>query len=214
MAVLLKRFLENTLLELYQNNPNIRYKVSQFLLDNNWFNIKINHDDFSISKPDALTLKERIVDFLTEENGFERLKGIFYNKFPETFNAFQKFIIESKIDEASQFYLQDFLAYHLTKDLFLYSDFEVENLMENATEVLTKTHGMKLTQFIKWLLEKGITKYRKSYEMTKRYTLEDKNGAYELDEYLELMYYLFNDDYIEKNDMYYQAAVSKDYVDT
>lgn len=214
MAVLLKRFLENILLELDQNNPNVRYKVSQFLLDNNWFNIKINHDDFSISKPDALTLKERIVDFLKEENGFERLKGIFYNKFPETFNAFQKFIIESKIDEASQFYLQDFLAYHLTKDLFLYSDFEVENLMENATEVLTKTHGMKLTQFIKWLLEKGITKYRKSYEMTKRYTLEDKNGAYELDEYLELMYYLFNDDYIEKNDMYYQAAVSKDYADT
>ena len=214
MAVLLKGFLENILLELDQNNPNIRYKVSQFLLDNNWFNIKINHDNFSISEIDALTLKERIVDFLTEESGLERLKEIFYNRFPETFNTFQKFIIESKLDEASQFYLQDFLAYHLTKDLFLYSDFEVENLMENATEVLTKTHGMKLTQFIKWLLEKGITKYRKSYEMTQRYTLEDKNGAYELDEYLELMYYLFNDDYIKKNDMYYQAAESKDYADT
>ncbi|MBZ4283814.1 hypothetical protein LAJ55_13470, partial [Streptococcus pneumoniae] len=91
----------------------------------------------------------------------------------------------------SRFYLQDFLAYDLTKDLFLYSDNEIERLVQEATEVLSKSYGEELNDFIRWLMAKGITHYRKSFEMTARYTLEDKNGAYELDDYLELMYYLF-----------------------
>ena len=47
--------------------------------------------------------------------------------------------------------------------------------------------------------------------MTKRYTIESANGAYELDEYLELMYYLINENYIIKNDMLCKAANSKNY---
>lgn len=93
--------------------------------------------------------------------------------------------------------------------MFLYSDAEVETLVEVATEALTKLQGNILIQFIKWLLNKGITRYRVSFEMTKRYTIESANGAYELDEYLELMYYLFNEDYIIKNDMLSKAANSK-----
>ena len=49
--------------------------------------------------------------------------------------------------------------------------------------------------------------------MTKRYTIESTNGAYELDEYLQLMYYLFNEEYITRNSMYSKAADSKNYAD-
>lgn len=142
------------------------------------------------------------------------MEGIFSKKFPSTSELFIQFAEEEKLSETNRFYLLDFLAYYLTKDLFLYSDAEVETLVEVATEVLTKLQGNILIQFIKWLLNKGVTRYRVSFEMTKRYTIESANGAYELDEYLELMYYLFNENYIIKNDMLCKAANSKNYADT
>ena len=142
------------------------------------------------------------------------MEGIFSKKFPSTSELFVQFAEEENLSETNRFYLLDFLAYYLTKDLFLYSDAEVETLVEVATKVLTKYLGDNLIQFIKWLLNKGVTRYRVSFEMTKRYTIESANGAYELDEYLELMYYLFNENYIIKNDMLCKAANSKNYADT
>ena len=176
--------------------------------------MSINLDDYTISEKDAEVLKSRIKDYLTTPPGIKSMEEIFSKKFPSTSELFVQFAEEEKLSETNRFYLLDFLAYYLTKDLFLYSDAEVETLVEVATEVLTKSQGNILIQFIKWLLNKGVTRYRVSFEMTKRYTIESANGAYELDEYLELMYYLFNEDYIIKNDMLCKAANSKDYADT
>lgn len=191
-----------------------REKVSGFLLDNDWFGVSINLDDYTIAEKDAEVLKNHIKDYLTKPPGVKSMEGIFSKKFPSTSELFVQFAEEEKLSGTNRFYLLDFLAYYLTKDLFLYSDAEVETLVEVATEALTKLQGNILIQFIKWLLNKGITRYRVSFEMTKRYTIESANGAYELDEYLELMYYLFNEDYIIKNDMLSKAANSKNYADT
>ena len=214
MVVDLKSYLERILVELGAATIKHREKVSGFLLDNEWFGVSINLDDYTISEKDAEILKNHIKDYLTTPPGIKSMEGIFSKKFPSTSELFIQFAEEEKLSETNRFYLLDFLAYYLTKDLFLYSDAEVETLVEVATEALTKLQGNILIQFIKWLLNKGITRYRVSFEMTKRYTIESANGAYELDEYLELMYYLFNEDYIIKNDMLSKAANSKDYADT
>ena len=214
MVVDLKSYLERTLIELGASTIKYREKVSEFLLDNEWFGVSINLDDYTISEKDAEVLKNHIKDYLTTPPGIKSMEGIFSKKFPSTSELFVQFAEEEKLSETNRFYLLDFLAYYLTKDLFLYSDAEVETLVEVATEVLTKSQGNILIQFIKWLLNKGVTRYRVSFEMTKRYTIESANGAYELDEYLELMYYLFNEDYIIKNDMLSKAANSKNYADT
>lgn len=214
MVVDLKNYLERILVELGAATIKHREKVSGFLLDNEWFGVSINLDDYTISEKDAEVLKSRIKDYLTTPPGIKSMEEIFSKKFPSTSELFVQFAEEEKLSETNRFYLLDFLAYYLTKDLFLYSDAEVETLVEVATEVLTKSQGNILIQFIKWLLNKGVTRYRVSFEMTKRYTIESANGAYELDEYLELMYYLFNEDYIIKNDMLCKAANSKDYADT
>ena len=214
MVVDLKSYLERILVELGAATIKHREKVSGFLLDNEWFGVSINLDDYTISEKDAEVLKSRIKDYLTTPPGIKSMEGIFSKKFPSTSELFVQFAEEEKLSETNRFYLLDFLAYYLTKDLFLYSDAEVETLVEVATEALTKLQGNILIQFIKWLLNKGITRYRVSFEMTKRYTIESANGAYELDEYLELMYYLFNEDYIIKNDMLSKAANSKNYADT
>ena len=214
MVVDLKNYLERILVELGAATIKHREKVSGFLLDNEWFGVSINLDDYTISEKDAEVLKSRIKDYLTTPPGIKSMEEIFSKKFPSTSELFVQFAEEEKLSETNRFYLLDFLAYYLTKDLFLYSDAEVETLVEVATEVLTKSQGNILIQFIKWLLNKGVTRYRVSFEMTKRYTIESANGAYELDEYLELMYYLFNEDYIIKKDMLCKAANSKDYADT
>ena len=214
MVVDLKNYLERILVELGVATIKHREKVSGFLLDNEWFGVSINLDDYTISEKDAEVLKNHIKDYLTTPPGIKSMEGIFSKKFPSTSELFVQFAEEEKLSETNRFYLLDFLAYYLTKDLFLYSDAEVETLVEVATEVLTKSQGNILIQFIKWLLNKGVTRYRVSFEMTKRYTIESANGAYELDEYLELMYYLFNENYIIKNDMLCKAANSKNYADT
>lgn len=214
MVVDLKSYLEKILIELSMNTIKHREKVSGFLLDNDWFGVSINLDDYTIAEKDAEVLKNHIKDYLTKPPGVKSMEGIFSKKFPSTSELFVQFAEEEKLSGTNRFYLLDFLAYYLTKDLFLYSDAEVETLVEVATEALTKLQGNILIQFIKWLLNKGITRYRVSFEMTKRYTIESANGAYELDEYLELMYYLFNEDYIIKNDMLSKAANSKNYADT
>lgn len=214
MVVDLKNYLERILVELGAATIKHREKVSGFLLDNEWFGVSINLDDYTISEKDAEVLKNHIKDYLTTPPGIKSMEGIFSKKFPSTSELFVQFAEEENLSETNRFYLLDFLAYYLTKDLFLYSDAEVETLVEVATEVLTKSQGNILIQFIKWLLNKGVTRYRVSFEMTKRYTIESANGAYELDEYLELMYYLFNENYIIKNDMLCKAANSKNYADT
>ena len=214
MVVDLKSYLERILVELGAATIKHSEKVSGFLLDNEWFGVSINLDDYTISEKDAEVLKNHIKDYLTTPPGIKSMEGIFSKKFPSTSELFVQFAEEEKLSETNRFYLLDFLAYYLTKDLFLYSDAEVETLVEVATEVLTKSQGNILIQFIKWLLNKGVTRYRVSFEMTKRYTIESANGAYELDEYLELMYYLFNENYIIKNDMLCKAANSKNYADT
>ena len=214
MVVDLKKYLERILVELGAATIKHREKVSGFLLDNEWFGVSIKLDDYTISEKDAEVLKNHIKDYLTTPPGIKSMEGIFSKKFPSTSELFVQFAEEEKLSETNRFYLLDFLAYYLTKDLFLYSDAKVETLVEVATEVLTKSQGNILIQFIKWLLNKGVTRYRVSFEMTKRYTIESANGAYELDEYLELMYYLFNENYIIKNDMLCKAANSKNYADT
>ena len=214
MVVDLKNYLERILVELGAATIKHREKVSGFLLDNEWFGVSINLDDYTISEKDVEVLKNHIKDYLTTPPGIKSMEGIFSKKFPSTSELFVQFAEEEKLSETNRFYLLDFLAYYLTKDLFLYGDAEVETLVEVATEVLTKSQGNILIQFIKWLLNKGVTRYRVSFEMTKRYAIESSNGAYELDEYLELMYYLFNENYIIKNDMLCKAANSKNYADT
>lgn len=210
----LKNYLEKTLNELGADTIRHREKVSGFLLDNNWFGVSINLEDYTITEDDAEILKNHIISYFKIPPGFKSMEEIFAKKFPSTSELFNQFTKKPKLSEVNQFYLLDFLAYYLTKDLFLYSNAEVEKLVEVAVENLTKSLGNHLIQFIKWLRDKGVTRYRVSFEMTKRYTIDSTNGAYELDEYLNLMYYLFNEDYITKNNMILNAANSKNYADT
>lgn len=189
-------------------------EIVSFFHDNDWFGDKPEVIDGKamISEDQELLYYEPLKLFLFND-GFSSLLAFFSNKFPSTTTMFKAFCIEESIDEV-QFYVVDFLLYTLEKELALYNDVEMEGLVGKATLGLLKAHGDCLTFFLSWLRTQTKTKYHKEYVMGKRYTMDLQNGAYSFDEYIQLLYYLFNPKYIEDNEMYLQAANSINYTDT
>ena len=110
MVVDLKNYLERILVELGAATIKHREKVSGFLLDNEWFGVSINLDDYTISEKDAEVLKNHIKDYLTTPPGIKSMEGIFSKKFPSTSELFVQFAEEEKLSETNSFYLLDFLA--------------------------------------------------------------------------------------------------------
>ena len=146
MVVDLKSYREKILIELGVDTLKNREKVSGFLLNNDWFGVSINLENYTITDEDAKVLKNHIKDYFMTPPGVESMGAIFAKKFPSTSDLFIQFSKEQKLTKTNRFYLLDFLAYYLTKDLFLYSNTEVEKLVEVAAEVLTKYLGDNLIQ--------------------------------------------------------------------
>lgn len=94
------------------------------------------------------------------------------------------------------------------------TDNDVKELMKFTYEELSKQLGDILTFFLSWLKDTYKTRYINDYIMQKRYANSAATQAYDRDEYLELVYYLFNAEYIFDNDMYEKAVRLKNYADT
>ena len=188
--------------------------IVTFFVDNEWFGESIVMEQGKIILSDA-----QIERFTKELNIFingtqTTLYMQFSKKFPETDRLFNKFLAEISVDEEFKYHLTDFLLYRLTKDLFLYNDTELEELISHATFDLIKAHGDILTFFLAWLKLNYKTVYQKDYVLSKRYTMDIQNEAYSFDDYIQLLYYLFVEEYIQDNNMFKKAAESKNYTDT
>ena len=188
--------------------------IVTFFVDNEWFGESIVMEQGKIILSDA-----QIERFTKELNIFingtqTTLYMQFSKKFPETDRLFNKFLAEISVDEEFKYHLTDFLLYRLTKDLFLYNDTELEELISHATFDLIKAHGDILTFFLAWLKLNYKTVYQKDYILSKRYTMDIQNEAYSFDDYIQLLYYLFVEEYIQDNNMFKKAAESKNYTDT
>lgn len=188
--------------------------IVTFFVDNEWFGKSIVMEQGKIILSDA-----QIERFTKELNIFingtqTTLYMQFSKKFPETDRLFNKFLAEISVDEEFKYHLTDFLLYRLTKDLFLYNDTELEELISHATFDLIKAHGNILTFFLAWLKLNYKTVYQKDYVLSKRYTMDIQNEAYSFDDYIQLLYYLFVEEYIQDNNMFKKAAESKNYTDT
>lgn len=190
--------------------------IIAFLEDNNWFGCRPEYINGKVELTDEQVhmYSEPLEVFLTTEATTEALYAMFCDKYPETSSLFERFCKDVSVSDDLQFYLLDFLLAFLKKDLFLYTDSELKELVHAAAKELTKGCGDMLTFFLSWLRSKTHTRYYTDYVMEKRYTMDVQNQAYSMDEYLELSYYLFNEDYIDDNEMYRKAALSKAFTDT
>lgn len=71
-----------------------------------------------------------------------------------------------------------------------------------------------MAEFINYVHDNTKTIYKNRYYMNNYTDNSDKNSAYDPDNYLKILYHLYNKKYIEGNDMYAHAAGSKKYTDT
>lgn len=193
----------------------------KFLVDNDWFDIKPVWQDgmLMIEVNDFEIHMDKIKDFFDNYNLeiedkniilLSRLKG----KLPETHEKLELFYQEYGFPDAIIYYLTDFLLKNLKQDICVMNDTDVEMLMTVACDELTKQYGDILCFLLKWIKDGFKTKYQNDYFMSKRQDKSFQNEAYETEKYLELLYCLFNEEYIIENDMYVRAAKSKNYVDT
>lgn len=193
-------------------------EIVSFFVDNEWFGKNPNKEDilFSVSDEHMDLYTRPLKQFLLSDStiNYAALFEMFEIRYPMTADQWKKFTVDVPASVEECFYIIDFLLYRLQKEVFLYRDPEVEDLIRMATNDMIKAHGDLLTFFLSWLKANIKTAYSKEYIMSSRISMEINNQAYDFDEYLELLYYLYNESYILENEMYEQAARSKNYTDT
>lgn len=212
----LREFINGMIAEAAIPEKAIMRDITAFFIDNNWFGYKPVFSDGKalLDEKQVAVFTEPLRTFLSEPMQSDYLIDRIAEVLPLTAKQLTEFFEEENLPENVKFYLADFLLYHLKKDIVLYSDNEIAELLQCATMELIKAHGDCLTFFMAWLRANTKTAYYRDYTMDKRYTMDVQNQAYEFDEYLELLYYLFNEEYIAENEMYQRAAESKNYTDT
>ena len=188
--------------------------IITFFIDNEWFGetIRKKNGKIILSDEQIELFTDKLTPFLGNKD--VSIYEYFKEKFPETYKLYNIFQSETQVDEETTHYIVDFMLYRLNKELFFYSDNEMEELLSNVTFELIKAHGDIFTFFIAWLKLNHKTAYQKDYALNKRYTMDIQNEAYDFDDYISLLYYLFSEDYIENNEMFRKAAESKNYTDT
>lgn len=210
-------------LEVQQDSgiDNFNEVFVQFLVDNEWFGIEpVWQDDILMVNTDVFTpYIERIKLFFDNYllNNSEKnmlLLSMLKESFPDTAPKLICFYNEYDFPDEIRYYLSSFLLKFLTKELCMMNDSEIQELLTNAYIEMIKQYGDILTSFLRWLKDKYTTRYLNDYFMSRRQDKSDSNEAYDTEEYLELLYYLFNEEYIFENEMYAKAAESKNYVDT
>ena len=203
-----KEFIEG-----FETDKSIEDIVS-FFVDNEWFGERPAFENgrywLTDLQIERFTHELKLFFHGTADDLYKR----FSQEFPETDRLLIKFSKEIEMEEETRYHLVDFFLYRLKKDLFLYRDSDLEELISHATFELQKNHGDMLTFFLAWMRLKKKTAYQKDYVLSKRYTMDIQNQAYDFYEYIQLLYYLFSDDYIEENEMFRKAAESKNYTDT
>lgn len=214
----LKEFIDDIVLHAH-NEKVTKDSLITFLVDNDWFDSKPHFENgkVELTNEQINLYKEKMHLFIStspEDSNAAFLFSLLEEKFPTTAGHFKTFVNDSKTSEESCFYVLDFMLHNINKDIFLYTDKELMLLVKKASFELTKEHGVTFTFFLSKLRKITHTHYKKEYIMAKRYTMDIQNEAYSMDDYLELLYLLFNADKIKENDMYLKATQSKNYIDT
>lgn len=221
MTMDFKEYARQLEVQLNTGLDNFNEVFVQFLADNEWFGIEpVWKDDILwVDTKDFAPYIERIRLFFdsywlntSEKNVL--LLSMLKESFPDTEPKLLQFYDEYGFPDIIRYYLTSFLLKFLPKELCMMNDSEVQDLLTDAYNELIKQYGDILVSFLRWLKDKYTTRYLNDYFMSRRQDKSDSNEAYDTEEYLELLYYLFNEEYIYENEMYAKAAASKNYIDT
>lgn len=194
-------------------------KIAEIIVDTDWFGTSpiIHNNRVWLENKDIKFFLDMLNEFLENcdkpvSEKADILLSRLHMKLPLTTQFLKRFYDETYIPVSMQYEINDFTLYYLEKDLNLYDDNEIIALLEIICLTKTKQVGTVFVFFLSWLKEECRVSYKKDFILKNR--VEFKTRAYAGEEYLELIYYLFSEGYIEKNQMYERAVKSKNYADT
>ena len=195
--------------------------LMEYLVANDWFDITPVWDGerMMIKPQDFDPHIGRIEDYILHKNDDERTKSNtllnrLESSFPDTAIKLSRFYNAADIMCSFQYRVTSFLLRYLHKDVIFVNDNELEELVSTAADELPLAYGKCLVFFFAWVKDHYKTVYKRSYLMEERIDKSEECSSYAKEEYLQIMYYLFNPDYIYDNEMYEKAADDKNYIDT
>ena len=196
-------------------------ELAAFFADNDWFGVTVQWKDKNMyvnpaEFADIMPAIKRHFDmvFLSEDKQRERLEEMLVEKDNNTFEKLKKFYETFDIPDETRLQLDEFIFRYLKVDVCFITDVELKELVDVVCEDIPKYVGDAFTMFLAWVKEHYRVCYVNDYMLTKRINREDENGAYEQEDYLQLLYYLYCPSYIDDRHMYQKAAQSKNYADT
>lgn len=205
----------------YTQDSEFKLNLTKFLVSNNWFGETPNVVDDKVFVSDKFIERasKKIDEFCKNYNASAKdkvhiLTDKIRESMPKTANLLQKYAEHYKLEEETIYQLSDFILYSLPGEINEATDSEIADILNDAFDNLPKAYGDILTDFINWVHSKTRTIYQCTYFMEKYYESDEESSAYDQHSYLSILFRLYNQDYIEENDMYYQAAISKNYIDT
>ena len=200
--------------------PGFKENISAFIISNNWWGEKPEVKDKRIYVSDAFA--ERCGPYLDQycecyymdyKDKVNILGSSMSAVMPKTAGLLLKYAKACAVMDSVMYRLIDFLWLKLPGEIDESTDREIGTLMDDAYEILPKTYGDVVADFVNWVHTHTKTVYKNIYIMEQYTSHEATNTAYSPEKYLEILYHLFNEEYVEKNDMYASAAASKNYVD-
>lgn len=202
-------------------NENYFDELAAFLADNDWFGVTVQWKDKNMyvnptEFADIMPAIKRHFDmaFLSEDKQMERLEEMLAEKDNNTFEKLKKFYETFDIPDDTRLQLNEFIFRYLKVDVCFVTDAGLKELVDVVCEDIPKYVGDAFTMFLAWVKEHYSVCYVNDYMLTKRISREDENEAYEQEDYLQLLYYLYCPSYIDDRHMYQKAAQSKNYADT
>lgn len=215
----LSEYIDEMLSRSKRNEAADRNTIITFLIDNAWFGSMPDFKDGKVflTSEQINLYTPPLLSFLDAENPVSSVSEMMKKRFNATYEQFEKFMTDNDRSENSEerkLYIYDFLLFRLNKDLSLYSNKQAEELIGYAVNDLNMEHGNLLTFFMSWLNSKRLSSFNKDFVLEKRYSMSLNNTAYDITEYLKLLYYIINDDRIQEEEMFKQAAESQAYTDT
>ena len=203
------------------DDPNFRVELSLFFVSNNWFgHPPVPQDGTLMLSEEMVHNMEHLLDHFCENYGMDdRDKTVatmeaMSRVLPNTTELFKRYIKTVHLDMPIALHTADFMYSYMPGELPESTDGEVKIMMEKAFDELPRVFGNALSDFVNWVHNHTRTVYQSVYFMNKYADNSQESAAYDPHHYLDILYHLYNEKYIEENDMYALAAESKNYVDT
>lgn len=213
--------LNNIWEKVYTNVNSAGISVDDFITyieDNNWFDIEpvIKHQDEhdivlipsekveEIIKNSTIFLKRKFGD---KKEQVEELLDMLNGKLPKTAGYFKKYSRENHLKYQQRIHILDFIITYINDEIYTINSQNMEHILMIFTNEKSKATGCIFADFLNWLTEQRITKYKKICIMRgSRDGLSHRKYAYGFDMYMRLFYLLFSENSLEENRLYEMIA--------